>query len=558
MNEKKRLREALKQKRASLDETQKREWDRAIIKKIAASRQFQTASALLLYAPTRGEINLLPLVRLSWQMGKTVAFPRCDVETTTMHFYLLAPGAKLVRGAYGIAEPPQDAPLCVPDENTLCILPALTFSLAGDRLGYGKGYYDRFLEHFPGMTAGAAYQAFLVKRVPTEEHDRAVQTLFTERGAVKLSRDEGAESASRETETQETREDAQGAKPAETPRTSLWKRLWKGIFSRAVSGTAVAVAAVGGDQEHTAPAARVLHAPPILVAVTFVLLLLSRLIDTALTDRRTAYLMVILLQLLIFFAPALVYVLKREKGFAKRLRIRLPSPKHLWFIFCMLAVMISGGLLCGILTGGISSLTGNFTLYDTFVARTDGSFAETVYVILAYGVLPAVCEELIWRGILCAEYEGFGAGVSILLSAIFFAMLHFSFPLLLSYLFLGLLLAGVMYATRSIIAAMLLHLCYNLFCLFGQPYLSAFYVTAGSNEIFVFCLVVILLLFGAFAAGEARKIYHVRARRNTDASYTAPLPLRRLPKQLWRAVASPAAAVCAVIWLVMSILNLVL
>lgn len=558
LEEKKRLRALLKERRATLDMEQKKEWDRAVAEKIAASKLFREASAVLLYAPTRGEIDLIPLVRLARQMGKTVAFPRCDVETNTMQFYILAPDARLVRGAYGIAEPPSDAALCVADERTLCLVPALTFSLSGARLGYGKGYYDRFLADFPGVTAGVVYQSFLVKRVPAEAHDRPVQFLFTERGTIRTTRAESGE-----TDAETPPKNDTGAKTdqngGDAPRKKhFWSEIGQKLFARAPRQTAVT--AGGGEEKEAreAPLAHVLHAPPILVAVVFALLALSRLLDPLLGDRKSTYAVVILLQVLILFVPAAVYAFRRGKDFLPRLRLRLPRVPHLWFLFCMLVVMISGGLLCEILTGGISSLTGNFKLYDTFVARSDGSVAETLCLILAYGILPAFCEELIWRAFLCAEYEKFGVGVSVTVSALLFAMLHFSFPLFLSYLFLGALLAGAMYATRSFFAAVLLHLCYNLFCLFGQPYLSAFYVNAGSNEIFIFCLVVLLLLFGAFAVGEARKIYHVWARRNSDSSYTAPLPVKRLPRQLWNALRSPAVAVCAGIWLIMSILNLVL
>ena len=125
-----------------------------------------------------------------------------------------------------------------------------------------------------------------------------------------------------------------------------------------------------------------------------------------------------------------------------------------------------------------------------------------------------------------------------------------------AYLFLGILLAGAMYVTRSFLAAVLLHLVYNLFCLFGQPYLSAFYVNAGSNDIFLFCLVVLFLLFGAFVTGEARKIYHRYARANLDSSHTPAVPLREQPRVLARALLSPAVAVCAVVWLIVAILHL--
>ena len=539
--EKQELRARLKQKRASIPPEQKKAMDAAIVKRIAASDEFRNASVLLLYAPMPTEVNLLPLVRLARKNQKPVAFPRCDTETNTMRFYILDPNARLIPGAYNIPEPPADAPICEPDRHALCILPALTFDPSGARLGYGKGYYDRFLSTFPGITAGAVYESLLVKKLPTEAHDRAVSLLFTDRAVRKCSDRETAV-LTEEKPTARIRQKA--------------SVVWKALVSRIHASKSLSVA----EAENGAVPAdkvRALHMPPILVCATFLLLLLSRLIDTHLTDRNNEYAVVILLQILIFVIPAVIYGKLRGDQFPDRIRMRVPRPEHLWFTVCMLIVMMSGGMLCGILTGGISSLSGNFTLYDTFVARMNGGVLETVYVVLAYGILPAFCEELVYRSILCAEYEHFGVGVSVAASAIFFAMLHFSFPHFLTYLLLGALLAGAMYTTRAFFTAFLLHLCYNLFCLFGQPYLSAFYVNAGSNEIFIFCLVVLFLLFAAFATGEARKIYHRYARQNLDSSYTDPTPVRELPKKFFYALLSPATAVCAAIWLVMAILNIV-
>ena len=557
---KQQLRALLKQKRKTLTAEQKKEWDSAIVAQIAASEQFRRASAILLYAPLEGEINLLPLARLARKQGKAVAFPRCDTETNTMQFYRLEPDARLIQGAYGIAEPPEGAPLCETDADTLCVLPALTFDPTGARLGYGKGYYDRFLETFSGVTVGAVYRSFMVKHVPTETHDRPVVYLFTECGMLKCKPQEAPTEPSEPQENAHTSADLSKPSMLEAVKKRILKtvRTWTSALRKRPQTAVVAADTDDVDAKAAGEggALRAPHAPPILVAATFVLLLLSRLIDTRLTDRNNEYVVVILLQLLIFLIPAVIYGMLRSDRFPARIRMQAPRMKHLWFTVCVLVVMVSGGLLCGILTGGISSLAGNFTLYDTFVARINGSAVETIYVILAYGVLPAFCEELIYRSILCAEYERFGVGVSVAVSALFFAMLHFSFPLFLSYLFLGAILAGAMYTTRSFFTAFVLHLCYNLFCLFGQPYLSAFYVNAGSNEIFIFCLVVLFLLFGAFAAGEARKIYHIYARENLDSSYTVSVPVRRLPKNLVRAVLSPACAVCTVIWLVMAIVNI--
>jgi len=187
------------------------------------------------------------------------------------------------------------------------------------------------------------------------------------------------------------------------------------------------------------------------------------------------------------------------------------------------------------------------------VARASGGL-QLFFLVIAYCLLPAVCEELLFRGILCSEYRHCGATLSIFISSLFFAMLHFSFPLFPTYLFLGILLACVRYATNSLIATALLHFAYNLFCLFGQPYLSSFYVHAGSNETFVFCLTVLFLLFSAFAAGEARKIYHRLAKKQHRP--VTVVPLRALPRHLFSALRSPVTAVCIALWLIVAALNL--
>jgi membrane protease YdiL (CAAX protease family) len=362
------------------------------------------------------------------------------------------------------------------------------------------------------MTVGAVYEQLLSDVIPTEEHDLPVQALFTESARLDCSPSPLAVTAK------------QSSKQPQKKQYRMPK--WGPI------------------------------APPILVACSFLLLLLSKLVDTHQTDRGNEYAVVILLQVLIFVLPSILYGKLQPKGFFARIRIKPIRHRQIWFVLCVSVVMITGGLLLCILTGGIESLTGNFTLYDTFVARINGSVFETAYVILAYCILPAFCEELLYRSIICAEYERFGAPVAITVSALFFAMLHFSFPLFPAYLFLGAILACALYATRSFFAVLLLHMLYNLFCLFGQPYLSAFYVHSGNNKIFVFCLITLFLLFSAFAAGEARKIYHRYAKEQADVPYTKVVPLKSYPKQLLEALLSPTAAACAVIFVIVATVNL--
>ncbi len=539
MMDKNTLRGVLLQKRAEFSREQRRDMDREIATGLIGSQIFKNASMLLIYAPLENEINLLRVAHEARKRGIPIAFPRCDKENSTMQFYILPEGQKLSPGAYGIPEPPEDASLCVPDERALCIVPALSYDLAGNRIGYGKGYYDRYLSTFPGVTVGTAYAAMLLKSVPTEAHDLPVDWLFTERGIYRC-----AKASQTESETVTKRADTRQTASQETEPLSKRQR----IYDRLMNGSR----RLGGGKDGTV---KPLHAPLLLVLTNFILLLLSRLVDARLLDRDSEYVGIILIQVLIFILPAILYCKLRKESFAERIRLRPPRISHIPFLLYMLVVMIAGSLLTSILTGGIRSLEGSFTLYDTFVARTQTP-AETAYAILAYAFLPAIGEELTYRSILCSEYERRGIGVAIAASALLFAMLHFSFEHFLTYLFLGALLACTMYATRSFLAPILLHICYNVFCLFGQPYLSAFYVNAGSNEIFIFCVVVLFLLFAALTAGEARKIYHIHATKNISSDYTTVLPFRQLPATLLESLLSPVAAVCLAVWLITSIVTL--
>ena len=142
------LRARYKRERADLGANRKKEWDTALTRRIAGSDYFRRAKKVFLYAPKKEEINLLPLVKLAWKQGKTVAFPRCDTESETISFFELAPGERLVSGAFGIYEPPESAKLCQADESTLCLVPGLTFDRAGNRLGYGKGYYKGYYQYY--------------------------------------------------------------------------------------------------------------------------------------------------------------------------------------------------------------------------------------------------------------------------------------------------------------------------------------------------------------------------------------------------------------------------
>ena len=97
-----------------------------------------------------------------------------------MEFYYITSFDDLQKGAYGILEPIKSKCEKLIDLNEgLCIIPALTFDEQGYRLGFGKGYYDRFLAGFPGKSVVICYSDFVMK-VPAEPHDMMADEIITE------------------------------------------------------------------------------------------------------------------------------------------------------------------------------------------------------------------------------------------------------------------------------------------------------------------------------------------------------------------------------------------
>ena len=144
------------------------------------TREFADAKTILLYYPIKNEISPLPLMEKVMQMGKIVAFPVCDKENRTLIFKKVSHRSELEKSDFGLFEPNEYCTSAMLDENTLCIVPALLFSKDGYRLGYGGGYYDRFLKNFKGISAGLCYDELLCDSLPHEMHDIPLNMIISD------------------------------------------------------------------------------------------------------------------------------------------------------------------------------------------------------------------------------------------------------------------------------------------------------------------------------------------------------------------------------------------
>lgn len=299
--------------------------------------------------------------------------------------------------------------------------------------------------------------------------------------------------------------------------------------------------------------------PALVVLATYVLLLFSKILDLKILNRENEYYTVVILQLLIFLLPAAIWCIYRGEGYTKRLRMRLPRPSSFLLIISATLLMISGGLFLSFIFGGLDSLSKNFSLYDTFISKSDSSVQSNIYLLLAYAVLPAICEEVVYRGILCAEYEKGGVARSIIFSSVFFALLHFNPINILTYLFSGAVLALVLYASRSLFAAMLTHFFYNLFGLFGQKYMNTLYKITGSEIFFIFIITFLLLLSAAIFCRQASKLYKKHLYEGVSSNYRK--PVAKTPEEIRTSFVEvlfePATIICFIFYVSVSIFYLI-
>lgn len=138
----------------------------------------QNADTLLLYASFGSEIDTLSIAEEIIK-NRVTAFP-VSHENGIMTFHIISSLDELHKGAFGIYEPDISLPQPEITENTICVLPGLAFMEDGSRLGYGGGYYDRFLEKYPQINKTAlAYEELIAENLPVMPHDIKADYIVT-------------------------------------------------------------------------------------------------------------------------------------------------------------------------------------------------------------------------------------------------------------------------------------------------------------------------------------------------------------------------------------------
>ena len=174
--DKKALRREIREKKRAMSEVEIVRRSERLGELFVATEAYRNAKSVYGYLPYNQEVRTVPMLQKALSDGKRVAVPK--VYGDTMRFVWLDDLSKVEKSEMGIPEPVADEPVA-DDDTALVLMPGVAFTEKGDRMGYGGGYYDRFLAAEPNHpTVALCYEFQMVETLPTEEFDIPVDLVL--------------------------------------------------------------------------------------------------------------------------------------------------------------------------------------------------------------------------------------------------------------------------------------------------------------------------------------------------------------------------------------------
>lgn len=176
------LRSKYKAIREKMTKAEKQLCSEKIISSVAELKEYKENDVLFTYVSKDIEVDTTEIIKMALMQNKQVIVPKCVANTRNMDFYRIDSLQQLEKASFGLMEPITDKCVKITDFCTgVCLVPGLSFDMDGFRLGYGKGYYDRFLSQFTGITVGLCYNNSISHNLPHGFYDKAVDILVTDK-----------------------------------------------------------------------------------------------------------------------------------------------------------------------------------------------------------------------------------------------------------------------------------------------------------------------------------------------------------------------------------------
>lgn len=175
------LRQGSRLRRSEMEPQEKKKLDADIAANVRRLNEYRPAKTLLVYVSTPIEVDTKGIIEAAWADGKRIAVPRCIPDTRDMEFHYITSFDELSPGTFSVLEPPETNEIVTDFSDCLMIVPGMQFDMNGYRIGYGKGYYDRYMVRFTGRSAGICYSSELKPYMHHGRYDRTVDIIVTDR-----------------------------------------------------------------------------------------------------------------------------------------------------------------------------------------------------------------------------------------------------------------------------------------------------------------------------------------------------------------------------------------
>lgn len=182
------FREKSKEYREHLSAGEKMRLDKKISNRFVNLWFFRDCDLLMTYVSNPIEVDTTLIIQQALINGKKVAVPYCISGTRNIDYYIINSLDDLVSGAFGVMEPVvEKCKKLETFDGALCIVPALSYDISGYRLGFGKGYFDRFLADIDIKKIGICYDSCIFDGLPRGRYDKKVDMIVTESRIIDLS-----------------------------------------------------------------------------------------------------------------------------------------------------------------------------------------------------------------------------------------------------------------------------------------------------------------------------------------------------------------------------------
>lgn len=162
--------------RRNINKIEKEQFDELIYSKIINLSKFRKSKLVLTYVSLDDEVDTLKIIKYCFLENKEIAVPKC--ENGIIKFYKIKSLEELNEGKYNILEPITNN-LVTNFENSICIVPGIAFDKKNNRLGYGKGYYDKFFKEYNGYKIGFAYKQCICDNICVNQFDIKMDIVIT-------------------------------------------------------------------------------------------------------------------------------------------------------------------------------------------------------------------------------------------------------------------------------------------------------------------------------------------------------------------------------------------